>query len=166
MTSRLTPTTRKSTAFTDALLTGFTRGQSVERHDFRDVGSDLKEIHLINIDDLTLGQLKQIAAMAGMPAAPAEKHPLVGRYVICRCYAAGVHAGTLVSQTGDQAVLANSRRLWSWTANSGVALSGLSQSGLKTGKVDTLLPTIALTGVIETIPCTAKAEETIHGFER
>ncbi len=88
-------------------------------------------------------------------------HPMVGQYVILRCYSAGVHAGWLVSQTGDQAILRDTRRLWSWQAKAGVALSGLAVHGLKSGKIDTLLPMIALTGVIETIPCSDVARETI-----
>ena len=116
----------------------------------------------MNIDQLTYGELKQIAAM--FAATTAAEHPMVGKYVVCRCYSAGVHAGVLVSQTGDEAVLKDSRRLWSWKAKSGVALSGLSQHGLESGKVDTLLPEIALTGVIETIPCSQIAEGSIRGY--
>ncbi len=117
----------------------------------------------MNIDNLTIAQAREIAAMFGATSAAPAPHPMVGQYVILRCYSAGVHAGWLVSQTGDQAVLRDSRRLWSWTAEAGVALSGLSQHGLKGGKVDTLVPQIALTGVIETIPCSDHARETIHG---
>ena len=116
----------------------------------------------MNLDDLTYGELKQIAAMFGAQTAPAAPHPMVGKFVILRCYSAGVHAGELVSQTGDQAILRNARRLWSWQANSGVALSGLAINGLKSGKVDTMVPDIALTGVIETIPCSDKAKESIR----
>ena len=93
------------------------------------------------------------------------EHPFVGRHVICRCYSAGVHAGILVSQTGDQAVLKDSRRLWYWKAKSGIALSGVAMSGIKRdSKVDTMLPEIALTGVIETIPTSAEAQESINGY--
>jgi hypothetical protein len=120
----------------------------------------------MNIDSLTFGELKQIAAMfQASNSAPTTAHPFIGKYVICRCYSAGVHAGELVSQNGDQAVLKNSRRLWSWVANGGVALSGLAVTGLKSGKIDMVLPEIALTGVIETIPCTLVAEESINGHK-
>lgn len=94
-----------------------------------------------------------------------NNHPFVGKFVICRCYSAGVHAGILVSQTGDQAILKDSRRLWYWKANDGIALSGLAVYGLKEGKIDTLLPEIALTGVIETIPCTDKTRKSIYGYK-
>jgi len=117
----------------------------------------------MNIDNLTIAQAREIAAMfGGATAAPVTPHPMAGQYVILRCYSAGVHAGWLVSQTGDQAVLRDSRRLWSWQAKAGVALSGIAVHGLKGGKVDTMLPQIALTGVIETIPCSDAARETIN----
>lgn len=115
----------------------------------------------MNIDSLTLGEINQLVGIFG--AKQDVPHPFVGKYVICRCYSAGVHAGELVSQDGDKAVLKNSRRLWSWTVKSGIALSGLAVNGLKSGKVDTMVPEIALTGVIETIPCTEAAKESIHG---
>lgn len=117
----------------------------------------------MNIENLTIAQAREIAAMFGAATAPAKPaHPMVGQYVILRCYSAGVHAGWLVSQTGDEAVLRDARRLWSWQAKAGVALSGLAVHGLKSGKVDTTLPQIALTGVIETIPCSDVARETIN----
>lgn len=120
----------------------------------------------MNIDSLTFGELKQIAAMfQATSIAPAVPHPFVGKYVIVRCYSAGVHAGELVSQTGDQVVLKNSRRLWQWVAKSGVALSGLAINGLKSGKVDTVLPELFLTGAIETIPCSEAAEASINDYK-
>lgn len=119
----------------------------------------------MTIDDLTIGEARKLAAMfsnlAGVPAQTAP-HPFVGKYVICRCYSAGVHAGWLVSQFGDQAILRDARRLWSWRAKAGVALSGLAVNGLAGGKIDTLVPEIALTGVIETIPCSDIARESIN----
>lgn len=91
-----------------------------------------------------------------------KKHPFIGRYVICRCSAAGVHAGTLASVDGDAVILSDSRRLWSWTAKSGVALSGVAQHGLKSGKVDATNPEIYLLGMCEIIPCSPVAKESIE----
>ena len=118
----------------------------------------------MSIDDLTVGQARQLAAMfAGqVNAQPAAAHPFVGRYVICRCTGAGVHAGTLVSVNGDTAILRDSRRLWQWQARDGVALSGVAQNGLAGGKIDTPNPEIWLSGVCEIIPCSAKAREDIE----
>ena len=118
-----------------------------------------------NIDDLTIGQARELAAMFGgmAGAAPAAApHPFVGRYVICRCTGAGVHAGTLVSVNGDTAILRDSRRLWQWQARDGVALSGVAQTGLAGGKIDTSNPEIQLMGVCEIIPCSDAARESIQ----
>lgn len=120
----------------------------------------------MNIDNLTIGELKQIKSLLAQDApATNAQHPFVGRYVLCRCYSAGVHTGELVSLNGDQAILRNSRRLWSWKCKQGIALSGVAQFGLASGcKVDTLNPEIALTGVIEIIPMTEAACESVINY--
>lgn len=116
----------------------------------------------MDLNEMKVGDLLKLV---GLLNARQPDHPFVGKYVICRCYSAGVHAGELVSQTGDEAVLKNSRRLWAWKAKAGVALSGLAINGLESGKIDTLLPEIALTGVIETIPCSAVSEASVNGYK-
>ena len=126
----------------------------------------------MNIDDLTVGQLRKLApliARLGLTAQPEpvqqQPHPFVGEFVICRCYSAGVHVGELISFDGDRAILHNSRRLWYWQATEGLALSGVAQNGItRESKVDTLNPRIALTGVIEVIPCTEAARDSILNF--
>lgn len=121
----------------------------------------------MNIDSLTIAQVKEIAAIAGSlgmtKCGTPRKHPFVGRYVIVRAYAAGVHAGELVSARGDVVILRNARRLWTWTVKAGVALSGLAVHGLKAGKVDTLTPEHCIIGVCEIIPCSDTTRESIHG---
>ena len=120
----------------------------------------------MNLNEMKLGDIiALVSALQGSKEEQSQPHPYVGRYVICRCYAAGVHAGVLVSQTGDEAVLKESRRLWSWKAKAGVALSGVARNGLDSGcKVDSETE-IALMGVIETIPCSADAERTIREYK-
>ena len=117
----------------------------------------------MNIDNLTFGELKQIAAMFGGQKQNAE-HPMVGQYVIARCYSAGVHAGEVLSVDGENVILKDSVRLWSWKANDGIALSGVAQNGIdaKSCKIDTKNPLIYLTGVCELIPCTRTAKESIN----
>lgn len=120
----------------------------------------------MNIDNLTFGELKQIAAMfnAANPAAKSN-NPVVGRYCIARCYSAGVHAGTVESVDGENVILRDSRRLWSWSANEGLALSGVAQHGLKKGcKVDVVNPVIYLTGVCELIPVADGVGDKIHDY--
>ena len=126
----------------------------------------------MDIEKLTVGELMQIGKLAARitdswPQEPAVTvaHPFVGKYVLCRCYSAGVHCGELVSLDGDRAILRNSRRLWYWKTKSGLALSGVAQHGLaKDSKVDTLNPEISLTGVIEVIPCSEAARDSITNF--
>ena len=119
----------------------------------------------MNIDNLTLGELKQIAEMFQTSAPTTKTHPLTGKYVIARCYAAGVHAGTVQSVDGENVILTDSIRLWSWKAKDGVALSGVAQNGIQKDKckLDSKNPLIYLSGVCELIPCSDKAKESIDG---
>ena len=122
-----------------------------------------------DIEQLTLKQIREIAALVnGTPVQPSQApHPFIGKYVIARCYAAGVHSGTVVSVDGENVILKDSRRLWSWKAKDGVALSGVAQTGVQSGcKIDVVNPEIALTGVCELIPCSAVAKESIDGFKK
>jgi hypothetical protein len=124
----------------------------------------------MNIEELTLKQIREIAALVnGTVAQPAQttRHPFVGKYVIARCYAAGVHAGEVVSVDGENVILKDSRRLWSWKAKDGIALSGVAQTGVQPDcKIDVVNPEIALIGVCELIPCSTVAKESIDGFKK
>lgn len=90
---------------------------------------------------------------------------MVGRHVIARCDGAGVHAGVLAAAHGDggSVVLTNARRLWKWRAKDGVALSGVAVHGIIAADsiVDTQVPEIALMGVVELIPTSKAAQESI-----
>lgn len=122
-----------------------------------------------DIENLTLKQLREIAALVNSQTVQPTQapHPFVGKYVIARCYSAGVHSGTVVSVDGENVILKDSRRLWSWKAKDGVALSGVAQTGIQSDcKIDVVNPEIALTGVCELIPCSAAAKESIDGFEK
>lgn len=141
----------------------------------------------MNIENLTFGELKQIASAlsfltpeqvrntlletgaqglkaATLISAKPIGEQMVGKYCIARCYAAGVHAGEVVSVDGENVVLKNSRRLWSWKAKDGVALSGVAQNGLilEKSKLDEKNPDIYLTGVCELITCSEKARKSIN----
>lgn len=115
------------------------------------------------IDNLTLGEIKELMTIFGTQGT--KSNPMIGQYCIARCYAAGVHAGTVESVDGENVVLKNSKRLWSWKAADGVALSGVAQNGIdkSKSKLDVLNPMIYLAGVCELIPCSDKAKESING---
>ena len=119
----------------------------------------------MNIDNLTFGELKQIAAMfAGQQDTAKPANPVIGEYCIARCYSAGVHVGEVMSVDGENVILKDSRRLWSWKAQDGIALSGVAQHGIDKdkSKLDVLNPEIYLTGVCELIPCTKNAQKSIY----
>ena len=121
---------------------------------------------MIDINELTIGQIREIAAtfpaLFGKTATANIADGMVGKYAIVRCYSAGVHAGTVIAIDGDKVLLSDSRRLWSWKAAQGVALSGVAQFGIVGGKIDAVNPKIYLTGVIEIIPCTDAAKVSIQ----
>lgn len=122
----------------------------------------------MNIENLTYGEMKQIAALfTAASTTPKTVNPMVGKYCIARCYSAGVHAGEVISVDGENVILKDSRRLWSWEAKDGIALSGVAQHGIKAKscKVDVVNPLLYLTGVCELIPVGAGVQESINAYK-
>jgi ribosomal protein L11 len=116
----------------------------------------------MNIEDLTLKQLREIAALVGNPAAQTKTHPFIGQKVLCRCDSAGVHVGTLVNASGTEAQLTDAIRIWKWQ-DGGLSLSAIANVGQKNGRND-FTGQVALTEVIEIIPVTADAWGTYAKF--
>lgn len=86
------------------------------------------------------------------------------KYVICRGFYCGVHAGYLKNQDGNHVTLANSRRLWSWKAKEGISLSAVAKHGIDSScALPNVLPEIWLGDVYEVIPCTEEAMNSIVG---
>ena len=116
----------------------------------------------MDIDSLTLGQIKQIQGLCG--GVSAEIEPFLGQYVVVRTYSAGVFAGTVKQRIGKKVLLENARRLWRWhTANNGVSLSevavyGINQANSKICCVESL----KLIQDIEISPCTDVARKSIE----
>ena len=121
----------------------------------------------MNINDLTIGQAKELAAMFAnnVPTTPAIDCKMIGKYVIVRCRDAGVHAGVLESYNGRECVLTESRRMWYWKPADGQKyLSGLAIAGAhEDSKIGASLNRIFLTENCEIIECSAKAESSIRG---
>lgn len=77
-------------------------------------------------------------------------------YVLVRTYSAGVHIGTLESRTGQEVVLSNTRRIWSWKGAN--TLHEISLRGVASGsRISEAIPTNTLTQAIEIIPCSDEA---------
>ena len=89
----------------------------------------------MNINDLTIGQAKELTAMFG--AVAAKESPLlksmIGKYVIVRSRNEGINAGTVINADDTGIILGDARRIWyhkpkdtamAWYE--GVSVSGLS----------------------------------------
>lgn len=120
----------------------------------------------MNIDDLTIGQLKQLQSLIGQHSQQNQSNGLtsmIGKKCIIRTYSAGVHFGELIEKDRNEVILKNARRLWHWkTSNDGISLSEVANAGLhKDSKVCATVPLIWLEA-IEAIPC---SEESIKNIE-
>ena len=119
----------------------------------------------MNINDFTLGQIKEIASMFPSQSHNKIDNGMKGKYVIVRCKDAGVHAGILESYNGREAVLLESRRLWYWKpASNQKYLSGVAVAGLDfASKVGAPIERIHLTETCEIIQVSQSAVPSISG---
>jgi len=83
----------------------------------------------MNIDDLTIGEVKQLTRMIGIENKDTLNSQL-GEQVIVRTYSAGVWYGKLIEKAGTEVILEDARRLYKWKTNKGISLSGISQNGI------------------------------------
>jgi len=86
-------------------------------------------------------------------------------YCIVRTYSAGVFAGWIDRRLrGKERTIINSRRIWYWSG--AMSLSQLANDGTNDPnncKFSQIVPEIDLTEIIEVIPCSVKAKESIGG---
>ena len=120
----------------------------------------------MNIDDLTLGQLKEIKALIGKDSNQKQSnHPFLGRRCLIRTYSAGVHIGDIKwinPLNSGEVTLENALRLWKWT-DGGLSLSVVASEGIKGGRLNKT-GEVNLTNAIEFIPTTDKAENSYVQF--
>lgn len=94
-------------------------------------------------------------------AADVTKPKQAQKYIV-RADRAGVFFGEIESRTGSEVTMRNVRRIWRWEgANS---LSQLAVDGTRAGdmcKFSVAVESMTILGVIEIIPCTAKATQSI-----
>ena len=85
----------------------------------------------MNLDDLTLGQIKQLKSLLGTPEdSGAGLCDQIGKKVIVRTFSAGVFFGTLHKKHGAEVILKNARRMWRWHSKESITLSGVAKSGI------------------------------------
>lgn len=88
---------------------------------------------------------------------------MIGKKVIIRADRAGVFFGTLKEKNGSEVTLTDCRRLWYW--HGAASLSQMAVEGTKRPadcKFTVTVPTITILGVIEIIPCTQQAIDSIQ----
>lgn len=121
----------------------------------------------MDINDLTLGQAKELAALFG--AKPLSDYAIGGgrRPVIVRSRDAGVQFGLLVeySPTGATVTLESARQMWSWTAVKGGTLLDCALRGVKAGKFSDAAPRVIVLNACAIIDCTADAAANLAGWE-
>ena len=92
---------------------------------------------------------------------------IIGKKCVVRCYASGVHYGTVAAQDGRQVTLENSRRLWRWHTggrDKGVSLSAVAVTGIDASRsnVEPSVALIVLLDALEIIPTTDAAQASIE----
>jgi hypothetical protein len=96
----------------------------------------------MNIDDLTLGQIKQLQSVIAPANKSSDANIVIhgiddfqsGKIVIVRTFSAGVFAGTLSQKHRDEVVLKNARRMWQWHCDKSISLSAVAVHGINQSK--------------------------------
>jgi hypothetical protein len=118
---------------------------------------------MINLDDLTLGQIKELKNAVGCDGS-AKKHSMLFQYVIIRTYSAGVWCGTLAEKDGKEVILKDARRMYRWWSAESISLSGVALFGIidDKSKIVQAVPSVWLEA-IEIIPCSDVAVKSLTG---
>lgn len=119
----------------------------------------------MNINDITIGQAKELTAMFG--AAQSKEGgaftPHIGKRCIVRTYASGVFCGEITAQDGRMVEIKDARRLWSWKAADGISLSAVAVVGVdqRACRFPVAVPAVTVLDALEIIPASASALESI-----
>lgn len=120
----------------------------------------------MNIDNLTFGQLKEIAGLFKIfkkSSSDKEEHFMIGKDVIIRTYSAGCWYGRLYKKDGNEVILSNARRMWRWWAKESISLSACAKFGINQAKSKIVAPVDHVwLEAIEIIPCTDGAAKSIE----
>jgi hypothetical protein len=117
----------------------------------------------MNIDDLTLGQIKQIQSLLGERKNSEGLDYPTGKKCIVRTYSAGVWFGEIAQKAGNEVIVKNARRMWQWWAAESISLSAVAIHGIDPtkSKICEAVDSVWLE-VIELIPATDKAIASIE----
>lgn len=118
----------------------------------------------MNINDLTIGQAKELASMFGQQAKQDGLNDMIGKQCIVRTNSAGVWFGEIEQKLGNEVIVKNARRMWQWWAAESISLSGVAVYGINQEK-SKICPAVDRVWLeaIEIIPATQVAIESIEG---
>ena len=121
----------------------------------------------MNINDLTIGQAKELASLfsgAQPQQQPASLNNMVGQKCIIRTYSAGVWFGEIAEKSNNEVIVKDARRMWTWWAMEGISLSSVALHGIRhdKSKIVEAVPAVWLEA-IELIPASEKAISSIEG---
>ena len=88
---------------------------------------------------------------------------LIGKHCIVRAESAGVFSGTIKDIEGAKAIVSDARRIWYWAG--AATLSQLANEGTQKPnecKFPAPVPEVFLSGVIEVIPTSETARQSIE----
>lgn len=118
----------------------------------------------MKIDELTIGEAKQLASLFGN-TQPTQNtlNGMLGKKVIIRTYSAGVWFGVLSEKAGNEVILTSARRMYKWWAAQSISLSAVSIYGVKhnDSKIIEAVDSVWLEA-IEIIPCTEVAIKSLE----
>lgn len=111
----------------------------------------------MNLDDLTIGQAKELAALFGAKESSVTFTSSIGKKCIVRTYASGVFYGVVARQDGRMVEMTECRRLWYWKAAKGISLSAVAVNGVdkRASKITEAVPIQTILDAIEIIPASA-----------
>ena len=122
----------------------------------------------MSIDNLTIGEAKQLVSLFSTPPKSEIYSSLIGKYVIVRTYNEGVNAGVVQMADETGIVLSEARRLWyhepkdpatAWFE--GVAMSGLSDGS----QISVAVPEKTIIENYSVTPCSQEAEFSIRNHK-
>lgn len=116
----------------------------------------------MNLDELKLGEIKQLINLFGQTKSNDPARGMIGKTCMFRTYSAGVHFGELVEKEGQTCLLKNAQRIHYWVE--ACSLSQLAMEGSKNFsgcRIAMPVDEIVLEQVIEIIPM---PESTVKAF--
>lgn len=119
----------------------------------------------MNIDDLTIGEAKQLAGIFSGEKEIFKSNSMVGRKCIIRTYSAGVWYGKVEEQSGNEIYLTYARRINFFKTIKGISLSSVANNGVHSDSKIAEPVDIIWLQPIEIIACTATAINSIEGHD-